>query len=439
MASQPWTRTGNAWQRSTGGMESFYASITTPDGQVGHWIICCVVQFEYLGQPIDLEKTLRDGWISLRHKYPGLASTVSGNTRVCEAPEEANIDEWTKKTFRVDEDTTAEQLFARLRSISSITLHYLPKTRELVINAPHSLIDGRGVIYLYNALFSQLANPQGTTGNITGLPPTENKLLGLNSVSSEQNIQAAQNLLSRFANPKLPVRMPNVNFDQTPGDAARAQLKIPSGATAAIVAACKERGFTVTAAWHAALILAVREIQAAAGEDGSAFTTFTNFDLRRWFPESFDAAGIFAGPYHIALPVSVDLDGKEFVEIARDLSKNYKDPMAFAQGDLNFIPPTIAACEEIFKMGPAPSSTPVLSSMGVIDNYLKRNQGDWKICEYWLADTMLSAEIQSFLWTWREELVLSGSYNAAYYETQEVDRFLEAIKEKLLQGLGIER
>ncbi|KAK7420762.1 hypothetical protein QQX98_002566 [Neonectria punicea] len=389
MASlQPWTREGSAWKRNTGGMESFYVSITPPDGQ-----------FEYLGRPTDLEQALKDGWISLRHEIPSLASTVSGNTRVCDFPDGVNVAQWASRTFQVHEETTAEQLFARLRSLSSITLHYLPKTQQLVINAPHSLINGRGILYLYNALFTQLSNQCAPTGAVGELSPTENELLGLKNVPSEQNIQAAQSLLSRFGSPNPPVRMPNVNFDQVPGDAARTQLKLSPEATKAVVAACKERGITVTAAWHAALILTVREIQASAGEDGRTFTTFTNFDLRRWFPKSFDAARIFAGPYHIALPFSVDMDNKTFKDIAQDLTKEYKNPMEFADGDVNFIPSVITACEEIFKAGPAPSSTPILSSMGVIDNYLKRQQGDWRIEDYWLADTMLSAEIQSFLWT----------------------------------------
>lgn len=279
---QPWSQVGNVWQRGTGSMESFYGFIASPEGQIGHWIICCVVRFEYVGLPINLEQALRQAWTSLRYRFPSLESTVSDDTRFCETPGNPAAEQWMKKTYQIHEETTADELFARLRSISHITLHYLPETKQLVINAPHSLIDGRGILHLYNELFNQLANPnQVTAADIGPLPPTENDLLGLRAVPTELDVQACQKLLSRFANPSPLVRMPNVKFDQAPGDAARVELKLSQEMTESIIAACKRNSITVTAAWHAAVVLAVSEIQATAGETGSTFTSFTNFDMRR--------------------------------------------------------------------------------------------------------------------------------------------------------------
>lgn len=55
----------------------------------------------------------------------------------------------------------------------------------------------------------------------------------------------------------------------------------------------------------------------------------------------------------------------------------------------------------------------------------------------WLADTMMTAEIEAFLWTWKGQMVLSGSFNLAYYTKEEVQRWLLQIKEELFEGLDI--
>lgn len=167
---------------------------------------------------------------------------------------------------------------------------------------------------------------------------------------------------------------------------------------------------------------------------------FTTIDLRRWFPASFVPQQDSIGSLQTALPFALDLSiDNTYDALSRTLHKQYKAPFAFADNDFGYLGPYMAMSRQILESGAAPnSSTPYLSSMGVVDDYLQPSYGNWEIRDFWVSSTMMTGDFQMYLWTWRGQMVLSVCYNDAFYTAADVDAVLEGTRDLMIKGLGVE-
>lgn len=174
----------------------------------------------------------------------------------------------------------------------------------------------------------------------------------------------------------------------------------------AIIDACKKKGVSVTSAWHAVVAMATQHS---------------------------------VGSLQTALPFALHL-GKDntFDAFSQALHQQYKAPFDFAGNDFSYLNPYMTMSRQILESGGAPpSSTPYLSSMGVVDDFLLSRYGDWAIRDFWISSTMLTGDFQMYLWTFRGSMVLSACYNAAYYGTQRADQVLESTLNELARGLDV--
>ncbi|MCJ1268528.1 hypothetical protein MMC22_008416 [Lobaria immixta] len=443
----PWTEQDGVWRRKLGSMETFYLTLASPDGEPVHWMIGCCVSIAYCGNDnVDVEKAVRQAWKDTRRDFPNIAAVVDRGTQemVVGSDDTAAVEEWLHKSFQVHDGMTADELFSSFKSQLSITLHFLREVNELVIQAPHALIDGRGILYLYHALFTALSkqSENHSNGNLDKGPPNLTKpydeWLGVSARPSEKNVKDAQSIFQRLMQDK-PIRLPGVDFGREPRKAVHRDLGLSEESTRAIIDACKRKRITVTTAWHAALALAVQKIQSSAGEEGTSYTQFTTIDLRRWFPPPFSAYQHSVGSLQTALPFATDLSkDSNFETISQSLQNQYKAPFVFANDDFSFLGPYMAISKQILESGGAPpSSTPYLSSMGVVDDFLACRYGDWELRDYWVSSTMLTGDFQMYLWTWRGKMVFSACYNEAFYETKDVDAILEKTRDEMIRGLEV--
>lgn len=265
-AAYPWTEQDGVWRRKLGSMESFYLTLASPEGEPVHWMIGCCVSIKYSGDgKIDVENALRQAWKDTRPDFPSIAAVVDPGTQemVVGSDDTAAVEEWLQKSFQVQDGITADELFSAFKSQFSITLHFLRDANALVIQAPHCLIDGRGILYLYHALFTTLSKQSRdhSNGRLKTGPPNLTKpyddWLGVSALPSEKNVQDAQAIFQRFAQDK-PIRLPGVDFGRQPRKAVHRDLGLSEESTRAIVDACKRKGLTVTTAWHAALAMVVQ-------------------------------------------------------------------------------------------------------------------------------------------------------------------------------------
>ncbi len=84
------------------------------------------------------------------------------------------------------------------------------------------------------------------------------------------------------------------------------------------------------------------------------------------------------------------------------------------------------------------STEPQLQSMGVVETYLERKyEGVLEITDFWLAVEMLTKNLALHVWTWRERLTLSISYNEHFYKEGFVQEFLRFLRDVLLKELNV--
>lgn len=434
---QPWIQVGNRWEQDLGFMTQFYASFAVPEGEAMHWMIASAVDYKHYGPSIDMERTIRAAWVELRYKFPVLGARVVDMKKIYEIPNNAALAAWLASSFHVHHDESVEDVFQRLRKTSYITLHVFPSSNQLMIAGSHTYVDGRGILYLFDAFFSTIATP-GTFqfgDEHTRLPLTEDTLLGVTPVLSVADHENGLKVLAKFQQ-DAPIRMPVADMQQIPTGFVRQESKLSTATTTAIINACKQRDYTVTSAWHAALMLAVSKIQAAAGGNGTTYATFALYDLRQYFPESFESRSQPVSCYHGGLPLRVEPGSRSFDDISKEIRKGYL--AEFQPHNLGTQPAMLSILPQIFAKGPPPSSAPVPSSLGIIDHYLGHSFGPhWEVDNVWVGDTMLSAEIQAFIWTWKGQIVLSGSFNSTYYTNAEVQALLAGVEKQMLKGLGI--
>ncbi|KAJ3483684.1 hypothetical protein NLG97_g7249 [Lecanicillium saksenae] len=440
-----WTETNGVWKRSLGAMENFYLSLASPVGQPVHWMIGCGVSVAYHGSDkVDIESVLKQAWKDTCLRFPGITATVDPvEKQVVVGPSDAvSVDAWVEKSFLVHDGVEADDLFASFKSQLCITLHYLRDKGELVVQAQHVLLDGRGILSVLDAMFSALSGSLKYATPVSGTETLSKSLdswLNFSQVPSPQNIEDAQSLFTRFMQEK-PVALPEVDFTRTPKRSVHRELHLDLVDTQKVVRACKSRGFTVTTAWHAALTIAIQKLQSRKGVAGTSYTQFTTIDLRRWFPEPFQRHKDSVACLQTALPFVVKCgEGSSFDTIAKGLQHDYKNPFEFAHGDLSCLLPGMAMYRQLVESGQVPpNSTPSLSSMGVVDDILKPRYGDWELDGYWVSSTMMTGDFQVYLWTWRGQMVFSACFNDGFYEVERADGILLAISEEMKKGLGVD-
>lgn len=439
------------------GMEKYFFAISAPNGQPTPFMIGSRVTFSYSGAEQDLESLLRAAWVELRLQQPTVAAVVTDKGKLYRpADSEAVIQEWLDASFRVHDGPPAEDnpesCFARFRQVPHIILHYFPRSRELLIQACHVLIDGIGILYLWDKLFSILAtsslgNSRTTLGTEHALlPPVTTELLGVPSTSPPAGADRANHLVETWAGKTYSTSaagVPVVRAGQPPSDSyLRRAVRLPPPTTDAVVQACKANGYTVTCAWQAAVLLAMRRHANLHGVETPACATATvTMNLRPHFASSsFDPRSVFAAPYYFAMPFDVDYETTpSFDKLARHNSAYFASALAPGSGDLEMIP----ACLDLIvgatasESKPPPSSAPVLSSLGIVDKYLRSRYGAWEVTDFWLADTTTTEMSLVFLWTFHGEMVLSMSPNARYMTTDMADQFLAEVRDIMVKELNV--
>jgi hypothetical protein len=420
-------------------MERFYGTMIAPVGTRGHWTVASVTNFKYSGPQTDLRAVLRKAWIDLRYYYPTIATLSENGTKIYESPDSLTLETWGDASFQTHNDITASEFFERLTKREYITLHYFPESHELLLQSEHHLIDGRGILFLWDRYYSLLGDQTEVKfgDEAKNLPAVLDDWVEVANEVMPEDIATMQAQLAPLMRP-APIRMPVPNILLQPGNYLRRELKLTVDVTSAVQDACKRQGISVTVAWQAAMIMATKSIQMEAGEIGNGFCSFTNFDVRPYFPESFDPRANPVACYSSGILAPVPAEASSFDEISAVLKQFYSELRANMSENMRLLPATIAVLSEAFKLGPPPGSVPIVSSIGILDKFLGRSFGSsWEIEDIWVTVTLMSAEIEAYLWSWSGRLVLSGSCNAAFYQPSDIDNFLARSKHILLSSLHV--
>lgn len=461
-----WTNIApNTYRQVYGFQEVLYDAISVPAGSPGLFLVGSSVTFKYnppseSTAPVDLTPLLRNAWLQMRQQYPTLAAENTREGKVYRSPSSrAELEDWVESTFIVAPNKTWPELWKDLVKTKHMTMYFCPEARQLLVQGEHHIVDGRGGMNFWDRFFRALASPapaslltQTTGAEVARLPPRSDDLLDMAEKFPGRGEQRALELLAPLSAMDAPIFLP-MPSPPPPHSLhnATAQLQADESASRAIKTACKAHGVSVTAAWHAAVVLATQSIQAgdpASGGPGRQFACFGNFDLRRYFPDPATVLPAAAVPdaynlsnHHCILPYVVAPGDKTFPEIARELDVFYQRDLPVADPDVwSALPPMIRMLvpDHTEKTPEELGSTPALSSFGVADWFIGGEYGAWKVEEIWFGNTVTGPWLECFMWSWKGKMCLNSCFNPAYYTVDAVQEFHGAVLREMRKGLGVE-
>ena len=392
------------------------------------------------------EAALKHAWKTVRYLQPQIAATLQGETIVYEVPQAADLESWMAKTFLIETMLSVDELLASPRRSSLPTLHYLPKTSEVLICASHWRIDAIGATALMNLLFRSFAKPPHTSFGDEGknLLPGRDEAARLFQTVSQESEDAATSLLMEYTTNIPGLGLPVELVNEMSGAICRIESRLSPATTKSVISACKARDLSVTTAVHAALIVA---LQLLSTDKASAerYTSWGTFNYRPHVdPDYTDPARHPVSVMLCSLPIT--LPTSDFHENASSLKPFYKqldNPFNSAALHAMLAPYTrkcAALINQPLPRGIPQSTEPLVNSIGILDRYLdgKYGQGAVEIVDFWLGGVVLTRQPQFYVWTWQGRMNLSICYNEQYYTAAFVRSFIESVEGVLLRELGIE-
>lgn len=422
----------------------------------------------------EAEPYLRRAWLILSKQHPMLHARPQGNTVAIRPLDE---EDWLKESFftHYGEAATVDSLFTSIEPASIVSCHWLPDQRDLILHGSHWRLDGIGSLKLADRFLTALCTVirVGVAALLEsyGLDLTPLFTPSLDEISNacpdEDSTpprvkKVADNLLQTVIKGAPSVGLPLTPGTEkaVPGPSSRVRVTLNKPTTAAVVAACKARGIRVTSAVHAAIV----QVVAAHPQHPLAkhYCITTAIDLRRRLPGGRCgdgpelAAGMFISPGLVFIQDPAAGGGRAFDDIAREFDATYAADMSRLYDAGNG--ETVSVCEAtapfarrivpLLQMpqpdGMPPQNAPHLSSIGVIERWLKREyvaDGDQgsniTVDDVWLGGEMITPALCNHVWTWRDQMTLAGVFNTAYYEETFARQVMEDVKQNLLKGLQI--
>ena len=288
------------------------------------------------------------------------------------------------------------------------------------------------------------------------LPPPFRAVLGISTskVFTDLELRAVREKRSKDCENSLSV--PAKQGTSMPGKTRFSTFSFSVNKSQAIIQACKSRGTTITQTIHAAIVLAVRDLQPRGDvQKQGKYVSYAIMNLRKYCQEPYNGPKYDMMTCHanstslMVIDVSIFPSAtasnrqcpEEFstiLEQVRNLYETKALPNDMLEAALCFAArcPTYPTASS-----PLPSSNQSasvsLSSRGITDHYVKHWYGPFEVLDPWCMGTELSNALGVALNTWKGEMCLRAGYNVVFHEQRDVDMFLESVQRIVLEGQEI--
>lgn len=497
------------WQRDVDESEKFYyalAKLYEGSGRMffamtGHLSVSVDVPQGQTREDVEqrFETALRHGWLALRYDHPAIASQVSHDPatgqvtktyRAC--PADTDRDAWLAKTFVpiATGETGEEWANGDPPAPKIATLFVLkPQTtasgskasntirRDLVLRSPHEIVDGIGTLHMFNNLTRLIAEAYeaGSSSKTPSFDGSETKNLSppfrvAANVPTELTERQKQHLSEQNAHKAAASQdegdikvlgIPYQHGTNAPGKHQRVALDFSERDTAALIAACKSLKATVTHAFHAAIAMAVRDVQERKPQPQRV--RYVNYILRnerRSCVDPYDTPRHAVAVYHsvsgraltvdMTLPASGDAINpadrvdefrsivekvRHFYDAVRDDGDHYALSLPIWEAGCPELPKSSDAFPPVPPPNPKPSVS--ISSMGNVDAIIASKHGQIMVDKPWVTGEELGNGLGLFLGTFRSKMSLSAAYNDSWHNKAEVEDFVYRCRDIVLTGLGL--
>ncbi|CAF9923555.1 hypothetical protein IMSHALPRED_005961 [Imshaugia aleurites] len=412
-----------------------------------NWTVRAYAKFSGGRSADDTKAALKHAWKTLRYLQPQIAASLHGDSIHYDVPQPAILESWMIKTFLVETVLTIDELLASPRRSSLPTLHYLPKTSEILFCSSHWRIDAIGATSLVNLLFRSLAEPSPISFGDEGknLSSGRDEAARIPQDVSQEDDDAATSLLMEYTTNLPSLGLPIQLVNEITSISSRVKSILPRTATFSVVAACKRKGIDVTSAVHAALIVALQELNSDLSS-AERYTSWGIFNYRPFIDPGYtNPAAHSVAVMQCSLPISfIASDFQENTFSLQSFYSQLHNPFNSAALHGMLAPYTrkcAAMMNQPLPRGMPQPTEPLVHGLGVLDRYLegKYGQDAVEITDFWLGGIVLTRQPLFYVWTWQGKMTLSMCYNEQYYTVGFMISFIERVVGVLLEELNVER
>jgi hypothetical protein len=387
--------------------------------------------------------SVRNAWTCLAVEFPGLMVKPVGFTKEIGALLEKNLEDWLDETFFLSKDSTVDQIIQSAGPTRDLpALYFLPQSLELVFISQHWRTDALGCCMLLDRFFEHLAartlSIELLAHQKPRISPSFEQAAGASfDVNPEVQKYAKDTIASFHAKAVQSGGLPYEGDNKTlPGDTQHLELSLSTTQTASIVKVCRSKSISVSAAIHTGLAHTYFSFASSDAEKQAGYTTVMAVNARPHLQEPYNTPSHACQTYVASITPTVRL-ASDFVSAARDLTHEYK----------SWCTPQLlqSLCwaykyhRDALSAGPPakPPSGVTLSSLGVVEKFLKAEYGDIKVKKFRFGVSMMTRQTLLYAWTFRGQLTLSLDYNEAYYSKEVAQEVLERVRRYICIGLGV--
>lgn len=395
-----------------------------------------------------LETLIRDAWKALRFDFPALSVVVEGSKKKYLAATAERREDWIEETFSVVTALSANEIVPTLHLKRLPCLIFLPRSSDIIFHCSHWRIDALGACMVLDRLLDLVS--EGLSDcycspdwdlEYLNLSPSLEDAFGSPQTCSPAMEAMAETIRKRNFETSYPsVGLPFTGDMTTAPTVSRTQrMELTRDATKALIAACKARGSSVTAAIHAACAEMVFQ-QSKHNEHDYSTVVSAKVRDHLWKPQQNNKAAYACGTYvtgitHVVRRVD------DFATRSSQLTKAYRGDWQASE--------YMSALRPIYKVhGDAllaiarsgtrpPASNVTVSSLGVVDKYLRTDHGSVLVEGFHLGSAIMTRQPTLYIWTFQGQLTMSVDYNEAYYSAKAIGALLSGTKACLEKGLGL--
>ncbi|KAA6409145.1 MAG: hypothetical protein FRX48_06698 [Lasallia pustulata] len=448
-----WTESiPGVFRKGFGGAEEIYYKMSTAFGHVEreHWGIHCVCCFRPGPSfpKCDTISALREAWKALMMEFPGLSVIPDGLTKVFVVPDEQAANNWVDQTFFVEHVENADTVIANSKLRDLPSLYYFPSSSEIAFLNQHWRTDAIGTCMLLDRFFSILIQPQNLDSplkrpELGKISPSLENAAGSPENGTPELKEFAQAYIDNFHKKALNIGSLLYKGDPAtlPASTSHQEVSLTKSSTSALIAACKSRNISVSAAIHTALAHTVFSF-APPEDEPFDYTTVVAVNMRAYLQPPYNTKTHACQTYVASITPTVQRNSN-FPEAAVALTQEYKSWhsdkfMQSLRWIYKYHADKLFARHPVGVPPPKPPSGVTLSSLGIIEQYLTRDYGNAVyIDRFRFGVSMMTRQMLLYAWTFREQLTLSVSYNTAYYDISMAQEILSRIKTILEIELGL--
>lgn len=394
-------------------------------------------------EPRYIIEIMKKAWMEMRYLHPTLAAEVLRNKfRYTAITEKFSITDWVQETFVVQEFGTTMgdgkyQDLSVAKRINCPTLYYYPSERIIFFRCNHLLIDGKGVVFLFQDLLTEMArleaggdifhHPLGQ--DVKNLPSSTFDAAKI----SRSNPSWNENCLSKLPGFRENIEafeIPSKNNMLEPGPGKVQSLELSEHETEDLMASAKRYDLGITVFVHAALLQAGKKFSPETNHTTHSTTLILN--LRKYCRSSRSDADRRAIALRIGFyPVQVEIGN--FIETASHLKYHYKMITSQAGTIMSIMPPLLE--QSAAAWGKTSYKSIIPNFVGDLTPFLSGTYGSFKFKEFWAVGIPTDERVYLGIQSSSNKLSIRAAYNETYHDDQQLAQYLNLIKQELLAAM----